>query len=258
MFAFLRRKSEPAAEAKKVLLTIHGYGRRRSREFDNLALWCSEDQMEIIQFDLFDLYDEKDNDWMLWAARAKKTCEDYIRKGYVVDVVGFSMGGVIAAYVAATCEVHRLILLAPAFHYLNFDKIYTAITKQASRFFSSEENKSSSEIVLPASFDNTFISIGNGLKKFIAHVQCPVLLLHGDQDEVIAVRSSIWAYEQIPHARKQLFLLHGGTHRLLMDPQVGYSAYQLICAFVAGKLIPNREITFAPDPLAEMCKEEEQ
>lgn len=255
MFSFFKHKKEEIKESKRVIITIHGYGRRRSHEFDNLTRWGND--LEVVQFDLFDIQDESDNDWMIWTSRAKEKCEYYLRNGYTVDVIGFSMGGVIASYIAATCEINRLVLIAPAFNYLNLDKIYSAFAKQASKFFSNDEAKETSDkVVLPASFDNTFMSLVKELKKYIAYVKCPVLLLHGDKDEVIPVRSSLWAFDQIPHQQKQLILLHNGPHRMLMDRHVGYSTFQTIKSFLQGDILPDQKISFSPDPLHELDQEE--
>ncbi len=48
MFDWLKKhfeKENPATtpKTKPVILTIHGYGRRRKHEFDNLALWGKKD-----------------------------------------------------------------------------------------------------------------------------------------------------------------------------------------------------------------------
>ena len=58
-------------KAKPVIITIHGYGRRRSHEMDNLAAWAKDERFTVIQFDLYDLFDEEDCDPKQWLARAE-------------------------------------------------------------------------------------------------------------------------------------------------------------------------------------------
>jgi fermentation-respiration switch protein FrsA (DUF1100 family) len=70
----------------------------------------------------------------------------------------------------------------------------------------------------------------------ITKVTCPVLLLHGTDDEVIPVRSSEGAYAKIPHDRKRLFILKGVQHRIL-DSSINADVLMLIHNFFTGKLL---------------------
>ena len=82
MFDWLKKHFEKenlatTPKTKPVILTIHGYGRRRKHEFDNLALWGKKDGYDIVQFDMYDLFDEEDHDWMCWVQRAKDQLDQY-------------------------------------------------------------------------------------------------------------------------------------------------------------------------------------
>lgn len=135
-------KEEPSpTEQKPVIITIHGYGRRRSNEFDNFAQWGQQDGFDIVQFDMYDLFDEQDHDWMQWVSRAKEVVDSYKDSGRDIYLAGFSMGGVIASYLAVVCSVKRLLLLAPAFSYMNVDIITGVITKSASTLMGNEKRR---------------------------------------------------------------------------------------------------------------------
>lgn len=240
---------------KRVIIAIHGYGRRRKHELDNLALWGKKDGYEVIQFDLFDIDDESDCDWMKWVSRAKSVVDNYSLNGYRIDLVGFSMGGVIASYIAATCKIHRLVLISPAFNYLHVENITSMITKSATSFLSNEKKEKKGK-ELPKTFFNAFAETIKSLKKYIGMVQCPVLILHGDVDEVIPLRSSTQAFEKIPHERKRLIIFHSGHHRLLMDTKVNWEVYQNINLFLNGKILPDYEVENARDILEDEQVEE--
>lgn len=238
-----------------VIITVHGYGRRRKHEMDHFALWAKNDptmkQFEVIQFDLYDLFDETDCDWQKWVGRAKTIVSEQELLGKDIYLIGFSMGGVIASYLAATCAgVKKLVLLAPAFQYLNVDAITSAITKGASSLFAgSDSSGAKNEIEIPKSFYSAFTGIIKNLKSYISAVTCPVLLLHGDEDEVISVKSSIYAYERIPHNNKKLLILHGGHHRLLMDKAVNQEVYRMICLFIHNQIVVDQGFPEAEDIL---------
>lgn len=94
------------------------------------------------------------------------------------------------------------------------DMITDAITKSAISLWTNDKKE---EIQLPRSFYSAFSELIKNLKKYITKVDCPILFLHGDEDEVISIKSSINAYDKVPHERKKLIILHEGHHRLLMD-----------------------------------------
>lgn len=252
-----KRPIEGSTQAP-VIITIHGYGRRRKHEMDNLVLWSASEGYEIVQFDMYDLFDANDNDWKQWVTRAKKVVNTYELANRDIYLIGFSMGGVIASYLAATSpNVKKLILLAPAFNYLHMDTITSVISKGAAGLFSNDKDKKP-EIEVPRSFYGAFMDLVKALKKYIAEVQCPVLILHGDEDEVIPLRSSTWAFDKIPHEQKKLIILHGGHHRLLMDPKVSWEAYQIARLFIDGHILNGKSIPFAPDILETYQRELEE
>lgn len=252
MFERLRSwmsKKQGEEHAAPVIITIHGYGRRRMHEFDNLVLWGKKDGFDIVQFDMYDLFDEKDHDWKQWVSRAKEQVEQYQNSGRDIYLVGFSMGGVIASYLANVCKVKKLILLAPAFQYINMDMITDVIMKSASSLISSEKKE---EIPMSRSFYLAFTDLIKNLKRYIETVSCPVLLIHGDSDEVISYKSSISAFDKIPHDKKKLILLHGGHHRLLMDTQVNWECYQIMKLFFEDVVLSEQTIEQSDDIMEEL------
>lgn len=259
--AILKPKHTESSLNKKspVIITVHGYGRRRKHEMDHLALWAKNDpimqQFEIIQFDLYDLFDETDCDWQKWVSRAKTIINEQELLGKDIYLIGFSMGGVIASYLAATSNhVKKLILLAPAFQYINMDAITSLITKSATSIFGGSDKGTTYEIEIPKSFYGAFTDVIKNLKPYITKVSCPVLLLHGDEDEVIGVKSSIYAFDRIPHEDKRLIILHNGHHRLFMDTAVNQEVYRIITLFIHDRIVVNQGFAKAPDILEEYAK----
>lgn len=240
---------------KPIIITIHGYGRRRKHEFDNFASWGKQDGFEIIQFDMYDLFDENDHHWLTWVSRAKEVVDSYKDSGRDIYLAGFSMGGVIASYLACVCPVKRLLLIAPAFSYVNVDTITGVISKSASSLMGNEKKE---EIQLPRSFYNAFTEVIKNLKKYIEKVNCPVYILHGDQDEVISIKSSLWAYQKIPHDRKSLVVIHKGHHRLLMDEQISWTVYQNMKLFFQGDILPDHNVTMQEDIMPSLLKEKKR
>lgn len=247
------QKNENQTVSEPVIITIHGYGRRTKHEFDNFKLWGEKDGFTIITFDMYDIFDASDCDWKTWLQRAKDVVKEYKKTKRPIYLVGFSMGGVIASYLAATFQVDRLVLMAPAFSYINMDSVGGVISKTAASLWSNEKKE---EIKLPSSFYSAFTDIVKNLKKYITDVECPVLTLHGDEDEVISIKSSLWAYDKIPHDHKKMVILHEGHHRLLMDEKVNWECYILMKAFLKKQILGDQEIVMAKDIMEELLEKQ--
>lgn len=262
LFARFRTKEtvpQEASEPKRkhpVIVCVHGFGRRRQHEFDNLVKWGEEDGYKVVTFDLYDLFDETDCEWMMWVTRAKDALEAVMREHDEIVLVGFSMGGVIASYLASICRVQKLILIAPAFSYISSDTMASQIGKGARSLLKNKEAEE--EVSIPRSFYPAFMEVVKQLRKYIAKVECPVLLLHGDKDEVISIKSSYLAYESIPHEQKRLYIIHEGTHRLLKEPPVNYDAYALMIQFIENQIITHVERASCPDILDQLLEEKRQ
>lgn len=228
---------------KHVVICIHGFGRRKSLEFDNLMLWSKKDNINFVTFDLFDASNPDDSSWMKWVDTADKYIKHYIDNDYRVDVIGYSMGGVIASYLSSKHKINRLVLLAPAFNYFHIENITNIILKSSKKILTSSSDNSGSK--LPASFYESFSSLVKNLKYSINSVNIPTLIIHGDEDEVIPLRSSLYAIDKIPHDNKRLIILNKGHHRLIQDKNVNNEVYQLIKLFLNKDILPDEPVEYS-------------
>lgn len=238
--AEIEEKDEIKTENKgPVLVTIHGFGVRRSAEMDQFVSYCKDWLPQVITFDMFDIEDENDNDPHAWIERAKKQLDLVCKENENVYLLGFSMGGVIASYLATLYPVKKLILIAPAFIHFSLENYYSIAKNEASKLvFKNKPTKPK----LPKSFYNSFLEVVKEYKSSIGEVQCPVLLIQGDEDEVIPPKSSVWGYEQIQHDQKKLVFLHEGKHRILDDEKVKDVAYLLIQNMICDEILPIETI----------------
>ncbi len=216
---------------RPVVVTVHGFGARTSHEMDDLAAFLKQNHYDVVQFNLYDINDPTDANIKAWIERAEQALQNAFRKTDEVYLLGFSMGGVIASYLATLFPVKCLILVAPAFHYINLQMAKTATKKT----FSS--SSSSTKVSPSRAQTKAFTEIVNMYKESIAHIECPVLILHGTKDEVIDYSSSVSEYKRIPHERKRLLLVEGAPHRMLYTKAFENTAFQIILAMLQGKLL---------------------
>jgi esterase/lipase len=221
LFALSHKKN------KDVTVLIHGFGQKSSDELKELAGYLKKHGQEVILFDYFRADREGDTDESVWIERAETKIKEAFEKYGRVFVCGFSMGGVIASYLASIYPVTGLILAAPAFYPYDVKSISN---HAARKMGSSGSNGMSSEQT------SAFQRVVSRFKNSIEHVDCRVLLLHGTEDEIISPRSSEKAFAQIGHENKRLVYLYGGKHRFLYDGTLENIAFPLILDFIEGKI----------------------
>ena len=134
------------------------------------------------------------------------------------------------SYLASIYHVRSLILVAPAFQYLDLANI----TNHGIKIVKNLAKKSVN--VPSASQTKAFQTIINQYKESIYHIDCPVTIFHGTKDEVIPVESSKNIYSNIP-GKKRLIYIEGGKHRMLYDGIMEECIFTLIDDALEDKLI---------------------
>lgn len=216
MSLFNRRK-------KPIIVTIHGFGRNLSHEFDPLATYLKAKKYEIVQFDMYDINNPNDANYKEWIERCETKLSLAIKQNPHVILIGFSMGGVIASYLASIYKVQSLILCAPAFEYLDLRKVTGLFKKSDQKGPSSKQYQAFTKVV-------------SQYKESISQVDCPTLILHGTQDEVISPSSSTHAYKKLPAHQKRLLYIEGAKHRMLYDGQMEQTLFTLIEQMLENKI----------------------
>lgn len=123
-------------------------------------------------------------------------------------VVGSSLGGLVAAFAAAAWpeRVRGLGLLAPA---LGFMRDLERLLDAEGRLTTSDGRRFP---VLPDVLADAQGLDEGGLGR---RITAPTLIVHGSADEVVPATKSERLFATIEHARKELWIVPGGDHRLV-------------------------------------------
>lgn len=232
--------SEEPRPYKHMLVTIHGFGKKRSQEMIHIKEWGEQENWNVVVFDMFEYEAESVPDYEVWMACAKVKVEELLAQGYTIDLLGFSMGGVIASYLASILPIRRLVLLAPAFEFLSLETASRLVALSASSVLYDEGQEFIQDLkarVLPPEYFPQFIELVRKYRSHIEQVTCPVLLIHGTEDEVISVKSSRYAYQKIKHPYKKLFIIEGGPHQMMLDPACNWEVFALIRLFLDEEIV---------------------
>ena len=221
MFEFLKRKSDQRKKGPLIIM-IHGFGKRRSDEYLKLRN-ALNDEYDMECPDLFDQNYEDDTVWHNWVSRAEEKIIAAKNDGRRIILIGFSMGGVIASYLAAKFKTEKLILLAPAFEYLTITTASNVVKSGLSKKETDTDYKE-----LPSSFTSTFMDVVNNCKEGIEKVNCPTLFIASMKDELIPYTVTLKYYRKVKHDQKNCVVLPDGEHRLLDNEKSGPLVIALI------------------------------
>ena len=228
-------------ETKPRLFCIHGFGVRRAHEFDALRAYFEPLGYTIDAPLLFDQTQMDDIDAKQWISRAEEPLKALFKTHSRIIVIGFSMGAVIASDLARRYPVDRLVLIAPGFEYITVKAVMGTVGDKARQFLRLPDAAISQSgfPALPDHFTNTFREVVAKCKESITQVYCPVLIFHGTADQTIPVRSSDYAYDQIPHKRKRLFILKNVPHRVLDEKDINQDVFKIMHEFFIASIIQD-------------------
>lgn len=164
----------------------------------------------------FDLTGVSYTDWLEQCEKAYKniteTCD-------TVYVIGFSMGGMIAAYLAATFPVEKLVLLAPArkvlsFKYLSIDFIEMIEDKIKGELDENERYVHVMEKIreVPVSASIEFMKLVNYTKDYLPHVNVPVFVAQGKRDDLVPYQTMYTLEEEIGSEEVEIVFFDEADH----------------------------------------------
>lgn len=222
-------------EPQTVIVCIHGFGQRQQDEFIPLVNYFNK--YEVITPELYDIHDPRDDEWVDWVYRAEHVLDEAASQGKRIILIGFSMGGVLASYCASKANVDKLVLIAPAFEYVNLPNATGFVTS----LFEKKDDTPSSYPELPPNFTITFANLVNNCKPAIEDIHIPTLIIHGSDDDVILHTSSKKFIKKIPTEEKALITIEGVKHRVLDHPIGGKIALENIQLFMNNKIVVKNQ-----------------
>ncbi len=126
-----------------------------------------------------------------------------------IFVIGSSLGGTVSALFASENEVKALILISSPFI---FEELIT-------RWFSKNElvefEQNGTIISQGQKINYTFLTdaLSYDFNSILKNIRCPVLLIHGEQDQIVPISNSEYANGLINKA-KDFVRIENGDHRL--------------------------------------------
>ena len=229
---------------RKAILIIHGFA-GGVYDFEGLSK-----ELECINnYDVFTYtlpgheggLDEKIT-YNLWIEKSEREVEYLIDKGYKkIYLIGHSMGGVIATYLASKYpQVKKLVLAAPAFRYFGYEdgkklnyanlvqKPYEMIKQYGTKMVMSRARK------LPFNCLFEFRKLVDKYAPCSNKISIDTLIFWGTEDKVVPRESINYVYNNIKTEHKKIVYMNGLTHNLINEDIDNYIFKEIKSFFKHG------------------------
>lgn len=140
-----------------------------------------------------------------------------------IYIIGHSMGGLIAAYLASKNhkEVKKLVLAAPAFKYVLSDGKVMDLLKKTPEIMKdySPNTVVGRSLKVPLKTLNEFIKIVKENQDVTKNITIPVLIIHGLKDMIVPKSASEYVYETVKSKYKKILFFKNSGHNLFKGPE---------------------------------------
>ncbi|MCD7036092.1 alpha/beta fold hydrolase [Metabacillus sp. GX 13764] len=159
-----------------------------------------------------------------WVEHAEEELKNLLAKENEVYLVGFSMGGMIASYLSIKYPVSKLVLLSAAAYYVNPKQIFRDILGMAGDIRHRRLKENELFTRYKKKFQSTPISAAYEFRKLVKYVKphlsdirIPVLIIQGESDGIVPVKSARYLYSHVGSSEKKLCFLPQSKHLVCLD-----------------------------------------
>lgn len=160
-----------------------------------------------------------------WIKKAETQIERLINNGYhEIYIIGHSMGGVIASYLAVKYkkQVKKLVLAAPAFRYFSFKNDKLDVVQSLKKVPKLFKEYPSEEILsrffkIPIPTIREFMKLVEEHTNDIKNITCPTLIIWGTKDEIVPKDSVNYVFNNISSKSVSLYEIKSLTHDLFIN-----------------------------------------
>jgi len=170
-----------------------------------------------------DELDLEDVPYEVWLEDAKQALEALQASCDRVYVIGFSMGGMIAAYLAGTHDIDKLVLLSTARRYLSFKYLSYYVGKMIGDGFKGklQENEMylhyKSKIgQVPFRSNIEFMKLIHDTKDYLEDITSPVLIAQGQRDGLVPYKTVYALEDEIGSKEKEVVFFEESDHLICL------------------------------------------
>lgn len=154
-----------------------------------------------------------------WIATAELALLDLQKRHDKIYIIGFSMGGMIAAYLTAKYHLDRLVLLSAAGKYVSLPQMCKDVLEMCADAWKGvladnelfrRYKKKMRDTYLFSTFQ--FMKCVQFTRPYLQFVRCPVLIIQGELDGMVPRAAATYLEEEIPSEEKEVIFLKKSKH----------------------------------------------
>ncbi len=200
---------------RKAVLLIHGFA-GGTYDMESLG-WKLQKHftLDVYQFTLPGHAQKRNCTYKEWIKATEEKVEFLIKSGYSsIYVVGHSMGGVLATYVASKYpEIKKVVLAAPAFKYFGEKENFSLKkTKAIIKDYGISEILFRSFERLPITAVKEFTSLVKEFQGTPKKIKVPILIFQGLKDNVVPLSSAEYVFDNVKSRKKGIICLEKSNH----------------------------------------------
>lgn len=165
-------------------------------------------------------------DKMEWLETAENALQSLFRRHETVHIIGFSMGGLIAADLAARYSIGRLVLLAAsgkilpplrlAADLIGFGKDAIGGRLVSNRYFNVLRKKTKT---LTWRANKEFLSLVHLSRQSLGEIKSPVLIAQGMRDGLVPYKTAFFLEKLIASEEKEIVLFERSRHFICLGEE---------------------------------------
>lgn len=158
----------------------------------------------------------KAKDWLMEAEIAYRQLAKRVDE---VVVVGFSMGGLLAMYLAIRYPVKKLVLLSAAAKYVSPSQLVRDLKGVAADAIHGavSENKLFQHYLyklrnVPFTATVEFMKVVRTVEPYMEKITCPVFIVQGKQDGIVPSQTAQYVFSRLMMDEKEIYFSETGKH----------------------------------------------
>ncbi|WP_066060031.1 alpha/beta hydrolase [Robertmurraya korlensis] len=176
-----------------------------------------------------------------WIDHAEKELKSLLETCEEVYVIGFSMGGMIASYLAVHYPVDKLVLLSAAAYYMNPKQLALDIKEMVKDTFRGGlfENemflrykRKIKETPLAATMQ--FRRLVSTVRPLLSEIQIPTFIAQGNVDGIVPPKSAQFLFERISATEKKIVFFQNAKHLICHCPERN-QLFEEVFSFLKGE-----------------------
>lgn len=156
-----------------------------------------------------------------WLMEAELALRELKKSSDRIIIVGFSMGGLIAMYLAMRYKIDRLVLLSAAAKYISptqlLQEVKGALSDAAKMRLSENEFYKRYQYKLintPMLSTREFLKVVKLIEPYYKNIHIPACIVQGMKDGVVPVSAADFIYDNIASEDKQIIRSETGKHMI--------------------------------------------